>query len=308
VRGCVYTHCHFDHCGGELHPMLTGGRKVPPLQGAKEVQQRGGTLWAGAGDVDEIRKQCKVEDLTALEDGDVLECGDLVLHALRTPGHSPGSICIFAAPQCLSPRGPLGGSGLEAEHFTKAESGLLITGDTLFVGSCGRMDLPGSDQGEMLSSLARLSTMDPEVVVLPGHNYAPQPFTTIGAERELNLMMQAGMTSVPKPLSLPPCCVVVAADLRRCGPRSLVVGRKVRLVERRAAARAAAAAAESSGAAGQQQQPSQHDTGRGDEERIAVLQEFRQKEGEYVVKLLPGGEALNVEPDGVLPLTKPSNL
>merc|ERR1719210_794384 len=40
VRGCVYTHFHFDHCGGKIHPSLTGGRKVPPLQGALEVQQR----------------------------------------------------------------------------------------------------------------------------------------------------------------------------------------------------------------------------------------------------------------------------
>merc|ERR1719247_857124 len=108
-------------------------------------------------------------------DGSVLDCGDLVLHLVHTPGHTPGSICIFAAPQCLSPRGALGDSPLK-ETLNKAEAGLLITGDTLFVGSCGRTDFPGSSPEQMLGSLSRLSNMHPDVVVLPGHNYSAEPF------------------------------------------------------------------------------------------------------------------------------------
>merc|ERR1719203_1358202 len=101
-----------------------------------------------------------------------------MLHIINTPGHTPGSVCVFAAPRCLSPRSPLGKSPLK-EKVNKAEAGLLITGDTLFVGSCGATHFPGGDARQMGASLARLSIMDPSVIVLPGHAYS-DPFTTIG--------------------------------------------------------------------------------------------------------------------------------
>eukprot|EP00405_Crypthecodinium_cohnii_P023666 CAMPEP_0206496378 /NCGR_PEP_ID=MMETSP0324_2-20121206/49347_1 /ASSEMBLY_ACC=CAM_ASM_000836 /TAXON_ID=2866 /ORGANISM="Crypthecodinium cohnii, Strain Seligo" /LENGTH=342 /DNA_ID=CAMNT_0053981331 /DNA_START=92 /DNA_END=1120 /DNA_ORIENTATION=- len=262
IRGAVYTHFHFDHCGGRM------SKSAPTLPGALEVQQRGGEIWAGEGDAARILDQCSLEGITALKDGEVLECGDLLLHALRTPGHTPGSICLFASPQCLSPRGSLAGQ-LEKERMTVAEKGLLITGDTLFVGSCGRTDLPGSNQMDMFGSLARLSTMHPEVIVLPGHDYHPRPFTTIGMERELNLMMQAGLNSVPKPLSLPPCCT---GDLAggRCGPKGFIIGRKFRLREKKQAA--------------------------------AVLEDFDEKEGKYAVRLLePSSPRALVSPEALQP-------
>lgn len=226
VRGCIYTHYHFDHCGGDVHPSITGGRRVN-LKGAKEVKEFGGEVWAGRGDAQKLMDQCHIDGVAELDDGDVIDCGDLVLHILRTPGHTPGSICVFAAPQCLSPRGALGSSPLQ-ERMTDASSGLLITGDTLFVGSCGRTDLPGSDPRLMMSSLARLSTMDPEVVVCPGHNYAPEPFTTIGAERKQNEMVRVGIQRVPTPDPLPPCVACGTAG-STCGPKGFIIGRKVRI-------------------------------------------------------------------------------
>lgn len=227
IRGCVYTHYHFDHCGGDVHPMFTGGQKVF-LSGAKEVEDAGGTIWAGQGDAEQIQKQCSLKEVVAMRDGDVIPCGDLVLHILRTPGHTPGSICVFAAPRGLSPRSTIGSTGLK-EARTKAEAGLLITGDTLFVGSCGRTDLPGSDPREMMSSLARLSTMDPAVVVCPGHNYATEPFTTIGAERAQNDMVIMGLSHFPSPPPVPPCAMCGEGG-QICGPKKFRKGRKARIV------------------------------------------------------------------------------
>ena len=71
-----------------------------------------------------------------------------------------------------------------------APAGFLLTGDTLFPGSCGRMDLAGSSVDAMLQSLSRLSSMAGDVVVLPGHNYAEVPYSTIA-----QVMCDLGMCS-----------------------------------------------------------------------------------------------------------------
>ena len=76
-------------------------------------------------------------------------------------------------------------------------------------------------------SLARLSMLDPAVVVLPGHNYAELPFTTIGVERAQNDNVIMGLQQVPRPPPLPPC---LACDNRgNCGPKGFIIGRKVRI-------------------------------------------------------------------------------
>eukprot|EP00927_Polykrikos_kofoidii_P022072 TRINITY_DN20697_c0_g1_i1.p1 TRINITY_DN20697_c0_g1~~TRINITY_DN20697_c0_g1_i1.p1 ORF type:complete len:366 (+),score=59.62 TRINITY_DN20697_c0_g1_i1:262-1359(+) len=226
IKGGIYTHFHFDHCGGDVNKMFTQGREVS-LEGAKQVEDRGGKIWAGVGDEKMIEEQCHLEKgVVAMQDGSTLDCGDLVLHLVHTPGHTPGSICVFAAPRCLSPRATLGESPLN-EKLTKADAGLLITGDTLFVGSCGRTDFPGSSPEQMMKSLARLSTLSPEVVVLPGHAYAPEPFTTIGRERIGNPMVQQGIARVPAPPPLPPCLICDVGGV--CGPKGFVIGRKVRI-------------------------------------------------------------------------------
>ncbi|CAK9117018.1 unnamed protein product [Durusdinium trenchii] len=227
ILGCVYTHFHFDHCGGDVHPMFTGGQKVK-LPGAKEVEEAGGKIWAGKEDADAIQKQCSLKEVLPMRDGDVIPCGDLLLHIIRTPGHTPGSICVFAAPRCLSPRAEMAESRLK-EARSKAEAGLLITGDTLFVGSCGRTDLPGSDPRDMFSSLARLSTMNPAVVVCPGHNYAEEPFSTIGAERAQNEMVKMGLSHFPEPPPVPPCAMCGTGQ--PCGPKGFRIGRRARIVK-----------------------------------------------------------------------------
>jgi glyoxylase-like metal-dependent hydrolase (beta-lactamase superfamily II) len=83
--------------------------------------------------------------------------GGLAYTVLATPGHTPGSVCLY---------------------FER--DALLITGDTLFAGGMGRTDLPGGNSRAMVASLARLGRLDPEITIFPGHG----PTSTIGRERE----------------------------------------------------------------------------------------------------------------------------
>lgn len=96
-----------------------------------------------------------------LEEGRRIALDDGTIEVLHTPGHSPGSICLYAP-------------------------GLVVTGDTLFVTRCGRADLPGSDVRELYRSLRRLAALPPETRVYPGHDYGPQPVSTIAFELEHN--------------------------------------------------------------------------------------------------------------------------
>jgi hydroxyacylglutathione hydrolase len=91
-----------------------------------------------------------------LAEGSVIRFGDLALDVLHTPGHTEGSVCLLLP-----------------------DARLLLTGDTLFAGSWGRVDLPGGSSGAMVESLSRLATMDADLHVLPGHGAR----TTIGREQ-----------------------------------------------------------------------------------------------------------------------------
>src|SRR5829696_2851826 len=67
----------------------------------------------------------------------------------------------------------------------------ILTGDTLFVGNCGRVDLPGSNAQEMYYSLFdRLAKLDEKLILYPGHNYGPTTTSTIGHEKKTNYVLQ----------------------------------------------------------------------------------------------------------------------
>ena len=108
-----------------------------------------------------------------LREGERLRVGDLVFDILHTPGHTEGSVCLYAEAQ-----------------------GLLLSGDVLFAGSYGRTDLPGGNDEQMVASLARLAREIPaEVRVLPGHG----PETTIGRELEwMRRIAEAGRLLPPQ--------------------------------------------------------------------------------------------------------------
>lgn len=102
----------------------------------------------------------------SLEGGEVLKIGGLDLEVLHTPGHSPDSLCFIVG---------------------KA----LFTGDTLFVGECGRTDLPGSDVEAMYDSLLhKLTGLDDDMTVYPGHDYGDRPYSTLGREKKSNYTLQ----------------------------------------------------------------------------------------------------------------------
>ncbi len=100
-----------------------------------------------------------------LADGDTIAVGNGQIEIMHTPGHSPGSIVL------------------------RTEDA-VITGDTLFVSRCGRADLPGSDVAQMYQSLQRLKRLPSTTRVFPGHDYGPQPVSTIGRELEQNEYLQ----------------------------------------------------------------------------------------------------------------------
>ncbi len=91
-----------------------------------------------------------------LAEGGVIRFGEVRLEVLHTPGHTAGSVCLLAP-----------------------DAAVLFSGDTLFQGGWGRVDLPGGEPAEMVASIARLSRLDDRPGVLPGHGAT----TTIGRER-----------------------------------------------------------------------------------------------------------------------------
>jgi hydroxyacylglutathione hydrolase len=107
-------------------------------------------------------RSTRVPKDVALDDGSVLEVGTLRVEVLHTPGHSPDGVCLLV-------------------------DGKLFTGDTLFVGECGRTDLPGGDPGVLHDSLCgKLGALPDETEIYPGHDYGPRPSSTLGEERRTN--------------------------------------------------------------------------------------------------------------------------
>ena len=97
-------------------------------------------------------------------DGDEISVGPMVFHVLATPGHTLGSSCFVCGD-------------------------VLFSGDTLFAGCCGRTDLPGGNQAQMMASLKRLGSLPGDYRVLPGHGEK----STLEQERRTNYYMRGAM-------------------------------------------------------------------------------------------------------------------
>lgn len=111
-------------------------------------------------------KNSKEKHDISVNDGDEFKVGETLVKILFTPGHSKDSICLIV------------------------DSKIIITGDTLFVGNCGRTDLPGSDPEEMYNSLfEKILNLDDNLVVYPGHNYGYKSISTIGEEKKNNYVL-----------------------------------------------------------------------------------------------------------------------
>lgn len=108
----------------------------------------------------------EIDPDVGLADGDVHRVGDVAMEALFTPGHCPDHLCFVVDDQAL------------------------ISGDLLFIGECGRTDLPGGDSREMWQSLEKIKKLPDHLEVYPGHDYGPEPHRSLGVEKEDNYTLE----------------------------------------------------------------------------------------------------------------------
>jgi glyoxylase-like metal-dependent hydrolase (beta-lactamase superfamily II) len=114
-----------------------------------------------------MHKNSQLDKDIAVDDGDTIDLGNISMRVIYTPGHSRDSICLLAENK-------------------------LFTGDTLFVGNCGRVDLPGGSASELYDSLfGKLVKLDYKIEVYPGHDYGSKPFSTLGDEKKTNHVLKS---------------------------------------------------------------------------------------------------------------------
>ena len=160
ITKALITHFHPDHLGGRFMGMSVTG--AAELVGKLPIKAYINKHEAGfVGRVSDLSQS----DLVPVDAGDTVQVGKIPLTFVHTPGHTPGSQCFLV-------------------------DGNLISGDTLFIGSCGRTDLPGSDPAQLYESLNTLRKLPDDTVLYPGHNYADRPTSTIGHEKRRNLFMR----------------------------------------------------------------------------------------------------------------------
>jgi hydroxyacylglutathione hydrolase len=112
-------------------------------------------------------KLSRINANITVADGDVIRIGSITVKVIHTPGHTPDGICLLVNNQ------------------------KLLTGDTLFVGECGRTDLPGGNSKSLYESIFhKLLKLSDNVEVYPGHDYGPKPSSTIGEEKHSNYTLE----------------------------------------------------------------------------------------------------------------------
>ncbi len=161
LTGALVTHYHPDHIGGDfMGQHIEGIRELLDKRSVKiHIHKEEAPYVSSAVGLES-------SDLVAVDGETTVQVGRIPLRFIHTPGHTPGSQCFLV-------------------------DGNLVSGDTLFIGSCGRVDLPGSSPEDLYYSLTtKLKALPDETVLLPGHNYAADNASTIGREKRTNVFMR----------------------------------------------------------------------------------------------------------------------
>jgi hydroxyacylglutathione hydrolase len=156
IEAILITHCHFDHIGAVSPVATVTGAPVycPELERPLLADIMSYVPYAGIGPYESYEADETVKG------GETLELAGMTLDVIFTPGHSPGHVT-----------------------YSVRDEDAMFSGDVLFKGSVGRVDLPGGDGPALLRSIGELlDSHSPETGVYPGH----MEVTTLGAERSTN--------------------------------------------------------------------------------------------------------------------------
>lgn len=150
----INTHGHFDHIGGNRSLIDATGCELVIHRDDAALLHRAAEHAQNFG----LSVAQSPEPTRLLDDGDIIELGQMSIKVIHTPGHSPGGICLHVGQY-------------------------LFVGDTLFSGSIGRTDLPGGNHQLLIDNIKnKLLCLAEETLVYPGHG----PKTTIGQEKRTN--------------------------------------------------------------------------------------------------------------------------
>jgi glyoxylase-like metal-dependent hydrolase (beta-lactamase superfamily II) len=154
ITHALVTHTHPDHVGGGFAGMaIDGVTELLEKCKAKVVVHKAEA---------EFLKGLSSSDMIKSDNGDKIDVGGIDIELMHTPGHTPGSQCFLV-------------------------DGRVVSGDTMFIDACGRVDFPGGNAEQMYYSLTqKLAALPDDTILFPGHNYAALTHATIGEQKKTN--------------------------------------------------------------------------------------------------------------------------